>query len=93
MLFDSLIFNFVSYLAGLNTMQNPGPSSSRGDGSEFTAEAGLMLSDVLTVQTSASIFYSYARDTNVGELLKQKGSGITVFAPTNKAVMALARKP
>ncbi|EJC98626.1 uncharacterized protein FOMMEDRAFT_95640 [Fomitiporia mediterranea MF3/22] len=52
-----------------------------------------MLSDILTVQTSASIFYSYARETHVGELLKREDARITVFAPTNKAVIALPRKP
>lgn len=52
-----------------------------------------LLSDVLTIQNSASIFYSYARETDTGKLLSKDGARITVFAPTNKAVMALARKP
>lgn len=52
-----------------------------------------LLSDILTIQNSASIFYSYARETDTGKLLSKDGARITVFAPTNKAVMALARKP
>ena len=52
-----------------------------------------LLSDILTIQNSASIFYSYARETDTGKLLSKENSRITVFAPTNKAVMALARKP
>ncbi|KAH8111865.1 hypothetical protein DFH11DRAFT_1610399 [Phellopilus nigrolimitatus] len=60
---------------------------------DFRADPGLMLSDILTVQSAASIFYSYARDTHVGELFKRPDARLTVFAPTNKAVMALARKP
>ena len=52
-----------------------------------------ILFDTLTIQPSASIFFAYARETRVGELFKRKEARITVFAPTNKAVMALARKP
>lgn len=61
--------------------------------SEFTAEHGLLLSDLLTRENSLSIFYSYARETNVGRLFETEGAGVTVFAPTNKAIMALPRKP
>ncbi|THH02806.1 hypothetical protein EW145_g6701 [Phellinidium pouzarii] len=64
-----------------------------GVDSEFKADAGLMLSDILTVQTSLSIFYSYARETQVGKRLQDETEMITVFAPTNEAVMALAHKP
>lgn len=55
--------------------------------------ANLMISDVLTVQNSASIFYSYARETSLSEVFGRADSRVTVFAPSNKAVMALARKP
>jgi len=52
------------------------------------------LADLLTLETRVSIFYTYARDTEMSEQLsKPDAEAITVFAPTNKAVMALARKP
>ncbi|KAG8805132.1 hypothetical protein FRC17_005714, partial [Serendipita sp. 399] len=57
-----------------------------------------MLSDQLSLEPQASIFFSYARDSEklssilfgVGEYSDQK---YTVFVPTNTAVIALARKP
>ncbi|KAG8837315.1 hypothetical protein FRC18_009483 [Serendipita sp. 400] len=57
-----------------------------------------MLSDQLSLEPQASIFFSYARESaklsgilsGVGEYSGQK---YTVFVPTNKAVMTLARKP
>jgi uncharacterized surface protein with fasciclin (FAS1) repeats len=54
------------------------------------------LADLLTLEGRASIFYSYARETDMSALLTQsvaEGEGTTVFVPTNKAVQALARKP
>lgn len=51
------------------------------------------LADLLTIETSASIFYSYARELEMSSLLSSTSAKFTVFAPTNKAVMALARKP
>ncbi|KAF5312227.1 hypothetical protein D9619_002507 [Psilocybe cf. subviscida] len=51
------------------------------------------LADLLTIETSASIFYSYARELELSALLTGTSEKFTVFAPTNKAVMALARKP
>ena len=60
------------------------------------------LADLLTIGPSASIFYSYARELALSELFSTppqvlddvtgKG-GLTLLVPTNKAVMALARKP
>lgn len=57
-----------------------------------------MLSDVLTLEPRASIFFSYARESArlSGILAGEGGSGekkYTVFAPMNRAVMALPRKP
>jgi hypothetical protein len=57
-----------------------------------------VLSDKLSLEPQASIFFSYARESaktsgileGVGEYEGQK---FTVFVPTNKAIMALARKP
>jgi len=51
------------------------------------------LADLLTIEPSASIFFSYARELRLGNMLNEKGPRITVLVPTNKAVQALARKP
>jgi hypothetical protein len=59
---------------------------------------GPMLSDQLSLETDASIFFSYARESaKIGGILsgmgEYGGEKFTVFVPTNKAVMALAKKP
>lgn len=51
------------------------------------------LADLLTIENSASIFYSYARETRLSEFFGDDGSYVTLFVPNNRAVMALARKP
>nr|GAT53721.1 predicted protein [Mycena chlorophos] len=51
------------------------------------------IADLLTIESSASIFYSYARELTLSNAFSDTGSQLTVFAPSNKAVMALARKP
>ncbi|KIL71243.1 hypothetical protein M378DRAFT_154755 [Amanita muscaria Koide BX008] len=51
------------------------------------------LADLLTVETSVSIFYSYARELQLSSLLSDGQAAVSIFAPTNRAVMALARKP
>ncbi|KAJ3533617.1 hypothetical protein NM688_g7259 [Phlebia brevispora] len=51
------------------------------------------LADLLTIEPSASIFYSYARELELSTLLSDPHSKSTLLVPTNKAVMALARKP
>ncbi|KAJ7677214.1 hypothetical protein B0H17DRAFT_1079564 [Mycena rosella] len=52
------------------------------------------LADLLTIESSASIFYSYARELTSSKMFSDVESGpITLLVPTNKAVMALARKP
>lgn len=54
------------------------------------------LADLLTLEGRASIFYSYARETDMSARFVRaegEGEGTTVFVPTNKAVQALARKP
>ncbi|KAK7035774.1 FAS1 domain-containing protein [Favolaschia claudopus] len=50
------------------------------------------LADLLTIESSTSIFYSYARELTLSNMLSSTGA-VTIFAPTNKAIMALARKP
>ncbi|OCH95722.1 hypothetical protein OBBRIDRAFT_787927 [Obba rivulosa] len=51
------------------------------------------LADLLTIEPSLSIYYSYARDTDMSQLFSDAKARSTILAPTNKAVMALARKP
>ncbi|KZT30975.1 hypothetical protein NEOLEDRAFT_1053619 [Neolentinus lepideus HHB14362 ss-1] len=51
------------------------------------------LADLLTIESSVSIFYSYAREVELSELFNEESARITLLVPTNKAVMALARKP
>ncbi|KAH7923795.1 hypothetical protein BV22DRAFT_1035930 [Leucogyrophana mollusca] len=52
------------------------------------------IADLLTIEQSASIFYSYAREVEISGRFAEEGEGeLTVLVPTNKAVMALARKP
>ncbi len=52
-----------------------------------------LLNDLLTIESSASIFYSYARELELSKMLEDENARLTVLVPTNKAVMALARKP
>ncbi|KZT73316.1 hypothetical protein DAEQUDRAFT_662427 [Daedalea quercina L-15889] len=51
------------------------------------------LADLLTIESSASIYYSYARETDLSALFSDAHARLTLLVPTNKAVMALARKP
>ncbi|KAF8971882.1 hypothetical protein BDZ97DRAFT_1650778 [Flammula alnicola] len=51
------------------------------------------LADLLTIESSASIFYSYARELELSSLFSDQSAKLTLFVPTNKAVMALSRKP
>ena len=51
------------------------------------------LFDLLTIEPTTSIFFSYARELELSRLLVDLDSNITVLVPTNKAVMDLARKP
>ncbi|KAF9562277.1 hypothetical protein CPC08DRAFT_687915 [Agrocybe pediades] len=51
------------------------------------------LADLLTIEPSASIFYSYARELEMSSILSDHTSKVTLFVPTNKAVMALSRRP
>ncbi|KAI0271496.1 hypothetical protein BC834DRAFT_841122 [Gloeopeniophorella convolvens] len=51
------------------------------------------LFDVLTIEPSTSIFFSYARELELSRMFVENSTNLTVLVPTNKAVMALARKP
>lgn len=51
------------------------------------------LADLLTIEPSASIFYSYARELELSSIFSEPVAKVSLFVPTNKAVMALSRKP
>jgi hypothetical protein len=54
------------------------------------------LVELLTVEPRASIFYTYARETTMSQLFSEEatgGAGVALLVPTNRAVMALAKKP
>ncbi|KAF5384865.1 hypothetical protein D9615_000925 [Tricholomella constricta] len=51
------------------------------------------LADLLTIEPSVSIFYSYARELELSTIFEDSRIKSTLFVPTNKAVMSLARKP
>src|ERR1700728_739623 len=51
------------------------------------------LHDLLTIESSTSIFFSYARETDISQLFANHDARTTLLVPTNKAVMALSRKP
>ena len=51
------------------------------------------LADLLTIEPSASIFYSYARELELSSIFSEPAAKVSLFMPTNKAVMALSRKP
>lgn len=66
------------------------------DDDSFIRSQGVLpnLADLLTLQTHASIYYSYARDTEISmQFVKENTDGLTIFVPTNKAVQTLPRKP
>jgi len=59
-----------------------------------TSNAGRpTLFDLLTIEPSSSIFFSYARELQLSRLFVKVDANLTVLVPTNKAVMALTRKP
>ncbi|KAH0837760.1 hypothetical protein J3R83DRAFT_5938 [Lanmaoa asiatica] len=51
------------------------------------------LTDLLTIESSASIYFSYARETELSKEFSIVDNQLTLLVPTNKAVMALSRKP
>ena len=51
------------------------------------------LADLLTIEPSASIFYSYARELELSSIFSEPSTKVSLFVPTNKAIMALSRKP
>jgi hypothetical protein len=79
------------------THQKNEPDSQTVDFDDFVRAP--RLSDVMTLEPQASIFFSYARESAKlsgilsGEAGNEDGKKYTVFAPMNRAVMALPRKP
>ena len=57
------------------------------------AQGGPSLADLLTITPSVSIFYSYARELHLSAMFADPSRQLTLFAPTNKAVVSLPRKP
>jgi hypothetical protein len=82
------------------------PISSASENDQFVMSVGLgepdytpqitpqpTLADLLTIEPSASIFYSYARELELSSIFSEPCAQVTLFVPTNKAIMALSRKP
>ncbi|KAF8826224.1 uncharacterized protein C8R40DRAFT_1166775 [Lentinula edodes] len=108
----TLILSLIpfSFSASADLPQTPlnSPEFEIGDTSSYLQVNNMpSLADLLTIESSASIFYSYARELALSQLFADSKSsvwdgdqkltlangGLTLLVPTNKAVMALARKP
>jgi hypothetical protein len=63
------------------------------DGRRPASSVHPTLFDLLTIEPGTSIFFSYARELELSRLFVNVDSNFTLLVPTNKAVMALARKP
>lgn len=63
------------------------------DAERPTSHSRPTLFDLLTIESSTSIFFSYARELDLVRLFTNVDANITVLVPTNKAVMALEKKP
>ncbi|EIN14337.1 hypothetical protein PUNSTDRAFT_59633 [Punctularia strigosozonata HHB-11173 SS5] len=68
-------------------------NAAADESGSFVNPHGPTLADLLTIEPSASIFYSYARETKFSMRFSEQQSNTTLLVPVNKAVMALARKP
>ncbi|KIM82228.1 hypothetical protein PILCRDRAFT_820609 [Piloderma croceum F 1598] len=74
--------------------QIPFPNSRMSNQPEIQTHNQPSLADLLTIEPSASIFYSYARELELSSQFSTTDEGKwTLLVPTNKAVMALSRKP
>ncbi|OBZ78862.1 hypothetical protein A0H81_01350 [Grifola frondosa] len=88
-LLSLLILPFLATASSDEQMVFPPPL---GSGAPFTRSKPT-LADLLTIESSVSIFYSYARETEISRLFDDVNARSTLLVPTNRAVMALARKP
>ena len=93
-LFTLLVFPLLAFAASDEQMVfSGGPPVAAEPYEPLTHPGNPTLADLLTIEPSASIFYSYAREIELSRLFVDEASRITLLVPTNKAVMALARKP
>lgn len=93
---QSLVAVFVPFLAVTYASVNdqlPMTDAHRQASYEPLTSSKPTLADLLTIESSASIFYSYARELELCAIFSDEGVNSTLLVPTNKAVMALHRKP
>jgi hypothetical protein len=94
--FATSLLSLLSITLGIQavaaTDQIPLPNAPM-DANLPTPNSRLTLFDLLTIEPRTSIFFSYARELELGRLFVDVDSNLTLLVPTNKAVMALARKP
>jgi hypothetical protein len=94
--FATSLLSLLSITIGIQAVaaadQIPLPNAPM-DANLPTSNARLTLFDLLTIEPRTSIFFSYARELELGRLFVDMDSKLTLLVPTNKAVMALARKP
>ncbi|KAH9950948.1 hypothetical protein B0H21DRAFT_818782 [Amylocystis lapponica] len=92
-LFSFLLVPFFTSAFSDEQMVLPGSSDASEVYTPLTHADKPTLADLLTIEPSASIFYSYARENELSQLFGNEASSNTLLVPTNKAIMALARKP
>ena len=89
-----LSFFFLPTLSSASTddqiVMNSGPGQA-----DYTPQTTSQptLADLLTIEPSASIFYSYARELELSSMFSDPRARVSLLVPTNKAIMALSRKP
>jgi hypothetical protein len=90
-----LLVSTLSLVSASNSKKDQIPMASDSNPPKYVPQTTSQptLADLLTIEPSASIFYSYARELELSSMLSDHDAKLTVFVPTNKAVMALARKP
>ena len=97
MRFQLLSLLVLPLLASASTdeqMVLPAPPAGPGEPFAPVINSGKpSLADLLTIDSSASIFYSYAREIELSQIFSDPNARSTVLVPTNKAVVALPRKP
>jgi hypothetical protein len=93
--FTFLLLPFSLAFAATDNQQIPMLSTKGSSGDVYVPQKSSKptLADLLTIETSASIFYSYARELELSGRLQDEKLKSTIFVPSNRAVMALARKP
>ncbi|BGP14712.1 hypothetical protein JCM10213_002759 [Rhodosporidiobolus nylandii] len=75
-------------------VDSPPPLLVMGDDHFVPSSSSPTLADLLTRSKTARMFYGYSRDSAaVSTLLLDSTGSVTVLAPTDSAITALARKP